>query len=521
MPDEPIINKVLIVGGGTAGWLTAAILAHQLNSKGSDSVKITLVESPDIPILGVGEGTWPNLRSTLQKIGVDETDFIRQCDATFKQGSEFINFNQPINDTVHRYFHPLSAVYHSAYDMNLVPYWLKKSFVEKKQYDETVATQAFTCREGFAPKKITTPAYHAILNYSYHLDAGKFASFLTEHCVSHLGVEHISANVIDVNVDEDGFIRSVMTDQKGMLNADFFVDCSGSRGLLIEGALKVPWIDIKDKIFNDSALAVQVPYDDPMHPIATHTIATAQSAGWVWDIGLRHRRGVGHVYSSDYTNEAEAYKALESYVGNSINKLSVRSLKMKTGVRQTFFKNNCVAIGMSAAFIEPLEASAIFLIDAAATMLADQFPRLKVSLPLVSKKFNSTFALRWDKTLDFIKLHYCISNRRDSEYWIDNCSERTIPDSLKEKLAHWQYHPPSKYDFDYAYEPFVLDSYLFVLYGMQFKTEISSNLSAFQDDVLAEQHFSSVRKMNEQLARELPRQRELIEKVNRYGFQTV
>lgn len=515
------IEQILIVGGGTAGWLTAGILARQLNSNNPKAVQVTLVESPNIPILGVGEGTWPNLRATLQKLGIDESTFMQKCDATFKQGSEFINWMQSKNGRAHRYLHPLNAVYHAAYDINLAPYWLQGLAGEGVSYDQAVATQTSICRAGLAPKKITTPAYEAIQNYAYHLNANKFAAFLAEHCNRNLGVKHVLANVTHVSVLENGSIESVSTDRAGVIDADFFIDCSGSKGILIEEALGVPWHSISDCIFNDSAMAVQVPNDSNDCPIATHTMATATDSGWIWDIGLQHRRGLGHVYSSSHCSDENAEAALRHYIGNSAKDLSVRKIAMKTGYRDIFWKNNCVAIGMSAAFIEPLEASAIFLTDAAATMLADQFPRNKASLPFASNKFNQTFRLRWDKTLDFIKLHYCISDRRDSAYWLDNVQQDSIPESLQKKLAHWQFHPPSKYDFEYAFEPFVLDSYLFVLYGMNFNTDIRHNCSSFGDSEYAQKQFSNIKMLGERLKQELPSQRELVTKVNQYGFQSL
>ncbi|WP_226704940.1 tryptophan halogenase family protein [Microbulbifer elongatus] len=517
------IDEVLIVGGGTAGWLTAGILAARLNSTREDAVKITLVESPNVPIMGVGEGTWPTMRTTLQTIGVDEGEFMRECEATFKQGSEFVNWlDSPESVGRHSYYHPLSAVFHSAHEFNLVPYWLLGE-AEGRPYDEATASQVFACQQGLAPKKITTPAYDAILNYSYHLDAHKFAAFLTRHCTEKLGVKHVRANVTDVHLSEDGSIESVDTDhgEHSRLKADFFVDCSGSRALLLGGALDVPWKSVRDQVFNDTALAIQVPYDSESAPIATHTIATAHKQGWTWDIGLSSRRGVGFVYSSSHCSVDEAEQTLREYIGPSADNLEARKIGFDLGYREQFWKKNCVALGMSAAFIEPLEASAIFLIEAGANMLAEQFPRRKEAIPLVAKKYNSTFALRWHKTVDFIKLHYCISRRRDSDYWIDNCDESTVPDSLKERLEHWKYHPPGKFDFDYAYEPFVLDSYLFVLYGMQFATEIDYNKSAYVQSQSARRRFAEIQKLNQALQAELPSQRELVDKVYKYGFQRI
>jgi tryptophan 7-halogenase len=519
-----LVNNVLVVGGGTAGWLTAAILAKQLNSHQPGAVQVTLVESPNIPILGVGEGTWPTMRATLQNLGVNESEFMRECDATFKQGSEFVNWiDTPSEKKSNSYFHPLSAVFHSANNFNLAPYWLLAADSERIPYDLAVATQSRICQMGLAPKKITTPEYVAIQNYSYHLNANKFAAFMAKFAVSKLGVKHLLANVSDVKLDGHGMVTSVVTDsaEQPEIHADFFIDCSGTRALIIEGALGVKWHDINDVLFNDTALAMQVPYENSTAPIATHTIATAQECGWTWDIGLHNRRGVGYVYSSRHTTDARAEEVLREYVGPQNKGLEARKIPLRLGYREKFWHKNCVAVGMSAAFIEPLEASAIFLIEAAANMIADQFPRDAQAMAYVEEKYNKTFRLRWDKSVDFVKLHYCISKRRDTQYWVDSCALESIPESLQKKLNHWRSHVPSKYDFDYAYEPFVLDSYLFVLYGMQFPTSLTHNESTFQDANEARNKFMEIDNVTNILTKELPSQRELVEKVYKYGFQRI
>ncbi|MCL1141879.1 tryptophan halogenase family protein [Shewanella gaetbuli] len=514
------INQVVIVGGGTAGWLTAAILATKLNCRDSKSVQITLVESPTIPILGVGEGTWPTIRNTLQMIGIDESEFMRECDATFKQGAEFVNWRDtPKDGETHSYFHPLSAVFHSAYDFNLAPYWLLGS--SPLPYDHATTSQSRISQLGLAPKKITTPSYAAIQNYSYHLNANKFAEFLKKHVTNKLGVKFISANVTQVHLDEEQHINRLSTDIEQDIIGDFFVDCSGSKALLIGDALNVGWHSIDDVIFNDTALAMQVPYPDENTPIASHTIATAQEAGWTWDIGLHNRRGVGYVYSSRHTSDERAEEVLRAYIGEEAEGIEARKIPLNLGYRKQFWKGNCVAIGMSAAFVEPLEASAIFLVEAAANMLADTFPRHKSSLGFVESSFNKTFKLRWDKSIDFIKLHYCISNRADTAYWRDNVDPSSIPESLKLKLEQWKYQPPTKYDFDYAFEPFVLDSYLFVLYGLGYSTNLAADESRYNDNKIAQAKFSEINLLTQRLVDELPTHRQLIDKVYQFGFQSI
>ncbi len=518
-------NHILIIGGGTAGWLSAAILAKSLNSKEKNGTKITLIESPDIPILGVGEGTWPNLRATLHKIGIRETDFIRECDATFKQGAKFVNWiDSKEKDEPHSYYHPLSTVSHSSYGFNLSPYWLQQDKETRLPYDRAVAIQARLCDEGKAPKDISMPEYSAVQEYAYHLNANKMANFLKRHCIENLGVNYVSANVTNVVLDPNEFIQYVETDHtdKKKILADFFIDCSGTTGLIIKKTYNIEWQSISDIIFNDTALAVQVPYKKASQPIKTHTIATAQDAGWIWDIGLQDRRGVGHVYSSKYTSDEKAKQQLIDYIGDDYSDdLMIRKIKLNHGYHKKFWHKNSVAIGMSAGFVEPLEASAIFLFDAAASMLATQFPRNRDDMAYAEKNFNRHLTMRMERTVEFIKLHYCISNRRDSQYWIDNCKPSSIPENLKQRLKFWKNQPPTKYDFENAWEPFNLDSYLYILYGMEFNTDLENVSLKYTETLKAEQMFLAINNDSQTLISKLPDQRELIEKVIQYGFSRV
>src|SRR5262245_27709331 len=273
------IQSVLVVGGGTAGWLTAGVIAarHQARIK-AGAFSVTLIESPDIKIIGVGEGTWPTLRSSLQKIGVSETELFRECDAAFKQGAKFARWTTGADDDA--YYHPLMLPQGFA-QLNLVPHWLADP--QGRTFCEAVCAQQQICDAGLAPKTITTPEYRAVANYAYHIDAGKFAPFLQRHCTQLLGVRHVLADVVSVEREEGGDIASVVTRQAGTIDGDLFVDCSGFSALLLGKTLGVPFKDCSDVLFCDAALAVQVPYESPDAPMASHTISTAQAAGWIWD----------------------------------------------------------------------------------------------------------------------------------------------------------------------------------------------------------------------------------------------
>lgn len=515
------VEQILIVGGGTAGWLTAAKLAKELNTKASDAVQVTLIESPDIATIGVGEGTWPTMRATLQKLGIDEADFMRYCNASFKQGSKFINWRKAPTNNQSNFYHNHFTSLQNPEQFNLAPYW-SLGYAGNVSYAEAVSFQGAVCEKGLAPKKITTAQYEGIQSYAYHLDAARFADFLKVYCTEKLGVKHLYGHINGVNQDQDGYITSIDTEQHGTLTAEFFVDCSGFSALLIGKTLNIPFKSISDKLFVDHAIAIQVPYqDEDNDPVATQTLSTAQDFGWIWDIGLTNRRGTGYVYSSNYTDHESAELTLRKYLGPGAENLPARRIKMNIGWREKFWEKNCVAIGMSAAFIEPLEASAIFLIEAAGNMLADQFPRTRAEMQSVAKKFNRSFLYRWDKSVEFIKMHYFLSRRDDSLFWVDNRNPATAPEALLERLDHWKSHPPSRYDFDNVYDPFPLESYQYILYGLEFPMDITHKKSAYQMTEMAQKQFLRVRELADIAVKELPSHRELLSKIRTYNFQSL
>ncbi len=306
------IQSIVIVGGGTAGWLTAGIIAARHKARMKAGFSVTLIESPNVGIIGVGEGTWPTLRSTLEKMGVSETDLFRHSDAAFKQGAKFARWTTGADDD--GYYHPLMLP-QGFTQLNLAPHWL--SDPQGRNFSESVCPQEQLCEDGLAPKMITTPEYKAVANYAYHLDAGKFAPFLQKHCTEKLGVRHVPADVVSVNQSENGDIRSVVTKQAGEIAGDLFVDCTGFSSLLLGKTLGVGFKDCSDVLFCDTALALQVPYDTPDAPMASHTISTAQSAGWIWDIGLPTRRGTGYVYSSRHTQRGGSPRDLAALRGSA------------------------------------------------------------------------------------------------------------------------------------------------------------------------------------------------------------
>jgi tryptophan halogenase len=521
------INRVVIVGGGTAGWLSAGVIAaeHCIGSENNnpgDSFQLTLVESPDIATIGVGEGTWPSMRSTLQKMGISETDFFRECSASFKQGTLFKGWRTGADDI---YTHPFTAP-QSYTEINLAPHW--QTAREQINFAQAVSPQSALFADKLAPKQISTPEYAFNVNYGYHLDAAKFAEFLRKHCVEKLGVTHIKANVTAINSAKNGDIASIATDSNGNIEGDLFIDCSGSRALLLGDHFGIPLCSKSDILFNNTALAAQIPYTDENDPIESCTLSTAQSAGWIWEIGLPTRRGIGHVYSSDHNTEERASEELLSYIASTVSEqaaaaATLRKVQFSPGHRAKFWHKNCVAIGMSAGFIEPLEASALVLVELSAAMIAEQLPANRGVMDLVAKRFNDKFLYRWDRIIEFLKLHYVLSQRRDTEYWRDNCEPSSIPEQLTDLLALWRHQSPWHRDTNNTDDMFPSASFQYVLYGMDFETLASQTQrrSEQADQQRAGRLFQENAARTQQLQASLPSNRDLINKIHTFGFQKI
>ncbi|WP_102796487.1 tryptophan halogenase family protein [Bowmanella denitrificans] len=506
--------NIVIVGGGSAGWLTAGILAAEyLHTPG---IHITLIESSDISSIGVGEGTWPSMRTTLQRIGISETDLIRCCNASFKQGSLFRQWRN--NDAQDLYHHPFSPPVAAA-EFDIYPHW--QPYQQQIDFAHAVSPQPRLIEAGLAPKQISTPEYAFVCNYGYHLDAGKFVELLRRHCTDKLAVRHIIDNVIAVHGQPDAPIRAVQTEQHGEISGELFIDCSGFAALLIEQHFKIGLHQQNKVLFNDTALAVQVPYTDPQQPIASATLSSARQAGWIWDIGLQNRRGVGYVYSSAHTSDEAAQQTLSKYIGEQGQDLSFRKIPIRSGYRQKLWHHNCVAIGLSAGFVEPLEASALVLIELSARFVAEQLPLKGTDLSLVRDRFNSTFAYRWQQIVDFLKLHYVLSSRDDSDYWQDNRQPDSIPDSLQHLLTFWQHNMPSRYDFPHAEEMFPSASFQYIYYGMGKHSQLTARQSIQRYQQRAQEEFRQTAQKARQLVSQLPGNRALIEKIQAHGLQTL
>jgi glycine/D-amino acid oxidase-like deaminating enzyme len=514
-------KRIVIVGGGTAGWLTAAYLSRALPAAAMPGgCAITLVESAEIGTIGVGEGSFPSLRSTLATLGRSEAEFLRASDATFKQGVRFVGWagSPTPGSNADDYFHPFNLPL-GGENPGLLPFWLDTAAdPARPSYADAVTVQERLIRADKAPKRRADPDFSGPMNYAYHFDAGKLATWLREVATAN-GVTRIEGTVATVSRHEDGDIAALTLADGRAIEGDFFIDCSGFRSLLIGETLGSPFRSVEDVLFNDRAIAMQIPDARPDQPIAPYTRATAHAAGWIWDIGLPSRRGTGCVYSSRHMSDDEAERTIRAYAGPQGGTLNTRLLKFRTGYRERQWIGNTVAIGLSAGFFEPLESTGIMLIEVAARMVAEMLTGSadKDARAGAERSFNRHMAARFGSIVEFLKLHYCVSRRTDTAYWRDNTDPASWPEGLRDKLAQWRHRVPSRFDFVLDYETFLPPSWAFILHGMGFDTEAGKGAFAASpaDGRDAAAAFGKVRQAAQQALQALPDHRSLIDQYHK------
>jgi tryptophan 7-halogenase len=420
------IRSIVIVGGGTAGWIAAATLAQVFRGVGP---AVTLVESDKIGTIGVGESTIPPIVPFNRWLGIDENQFLRETNATIKLGIEFPDWSH----IGHNYFHPFGPIGTPLDMVAFHHFWLRL----RQEGDDTGLTEyslnTIAARMGRSPQPVSDPHNPASrLAYAYHFDASLYAAFLRRRAQAS-GVRRVEGKIVDVKLrGEDGSIQSVTLADGSNLEADFFIDCSGFRGLLIEGALKTGYEDWRQWLPCDRAVAVPCEGDGAFQP---YTRATAREAGWQWRIPLQHRTGNGYVYCSRHISDDRATQALMSRLeGPAVGE--PRVLRFNTGRRRKFFHKNCLALGLAGGFIEPLESTSIHLIQSGISRLMGCFPDRSFD-PRDAEEYNRLTDLEYQQTRDFIVLHYKLTTRQDTALWRE-CGAMAIPDSLAYKWEQFR-----------------------------------------------------------------------------------
>ncbi|MBU06052.1 MAG: tryptophan halogenase [Dehalococcoidales bacterium] len=433
-------NRVLIVGGGSAGWTAAAYLNATLNVGDQKVADISLVESPNVPRIGVGEATIPNINHTLAAIGIDELDFMKAVDGTFKQSIRYVNW---LDNKGEFYHHPFSRFGTGAHD-DAGRRWLMSD--RSVPFMNTISAQPILCEMGLAPKVFERVDLGIPVGYAFHMDALKFADYLHAFATAR-GVTDYEDHVISVDMHENGNIAAVNTESGKRLEADLFVDCTGFAAQLIEKKLGVGFTDCSRWLLCDRAVTMNVPHDH-YYPgyVRPYTTASALSAGWVWEIPLQTRRSLGYVHSSTHISDDEAERELRAFEGNHSDSLPTRIVDFVVGRREQPWTANCVSIGLSGGFIEPLESTGLYLAQAASALLAEHFPHTDDMAPLAFR-FNRIMQDRFYEILDFINMHYCLTRRTDTEFWREVRRPEMINDRLQAKFDYWKIKPPSVSDF--------------------------------------------------------------------------
>jgi len=417
---ESALKQIVIVGGGTAGWMAAAAFARFLGP----TYNIRLIESDDIGTVGVGEATIPAIQLFNQNLGIDENEFVRATQGSFKLGIEFVDWTEP----GHRYIHAFGQV---GRPLGLLPfhhYWLRHHQQGGTSSLWDHAPTALAAAGNRFARPVDKPgSLPSGVAYAYHFDAGLYAAFLRQYAEAR-GVLRTEGQVVDVALSsETGFVESVKLATGETVNGDFFIDCSGFRGLLIEQALHSGYEDWSNYLPCNRALAVPCASVDPLTP---YTRSTAREAGWQWRIPLQHRTGNGYVYCSDFISDADATNTLMSNLdGKSL--AEPRQLRFVTGKRRQIWKKNVVALGLSSGFLEPLESTSIHLIQSGIAKLLNYFPTLGFQQADIDG-FNGEMDFEFNAIRDFIILHYKATNRPGA-FW-KQCREMPIPDSLAAKI---------------------------------------------------------------------------------------
>ncbi len=419
--------SIIVLGGGTAGWMAANLMAKRWPS---EKVGVRVIESPDIGIIGVGEGSTPQLKAFFDEIGVNESEWMPRCNATYKTGITFKGWSAIPG--YEQYFHPFPA----RTDRDTAQAFVYNCFLRRQNLNVEVAPDTYFLPAYLAKRKlgpIPDENFPFPVSYGYHFDSHLVGEFLRDKAVE-LGVEHISDKVVDLSLDAQGDIDHLLSASGKRYHADFFVDATGFKSVLMQQALGVSFESFDSNLFNDAA--VVLPTESAEQP-NSQTISTAMKCGWRWDIPLTHRTGNGYVYSSQFCDAESAEAELKAALGLRASEVEARHLKMRVGQVREHWHRNCLAVGLSQGFIEPLEATALHLVQETVS----NFIRAYEQSDFESRDrddFNATIRARFEGIRDYIVCHYKVNSRSDSDYWIANRDNENLSDSLQSILQVWR-----------------------------------------------------------------------------------
>lgn len=418
-------RRIVVLGGGTAGWMAANLFAHAW-----PDATITVIEAPDIGIIGVGEGSTPQLKGFFDKLGISEREWMPRCNATYKTGIAFHGWSDRPSHA--RYFHP----FNTAIDGHTIDAFYAQAGARRGGADVAAHPDSFFLPTRLAAEQrgpIARDEFPFAVSYGYHFDAYLVGAFLRDHAVGR-GVRHIAQKVREVRLAEDGSVAALLTEDGAAHAADLFVDSSGFGSVIAQQAMEVGFRSFADNLFNDSAVVMPTPRTG--EAINAHTRATALSAGWCWDIPLTNRTGNGYVYASRYLDADAAEAELRAHLGLGEDDPPARHLKMKVGRIETVWTHNCLAVGLAQGFIEPLEATALHLVQATVEGFIAAWEGGGFT-PRRRDGYNRAIAARFEGIRDYIVCHYRANQRRTTPYWRDNGTNAALSDTLRRLLHCW------------------------------------------------------------------------------------
>ncbi|MEQ9316711.1 MAG: tryptophan 7-halogenase [Henriciella sp.] len=502
MTSRPV-RKVVIVGGGSAGWMTAAALANATQG----ACEITLIESEEIGTVGVGEATIPPVKYFNARLGIDEATFLKETSGTFKLGIQFIDWKRQ----GHAYFHPFGQYGADFDEVPFYQYWMRE-FVAGRVSDLDNYSMAWAAAHAgkFQPPPQDKRLIQSTMDYAYHFDATLYARYLRKYA-EQLGVRRIEGRVSSATKDSDtGFVKSVTMADGKAFEGDLFIDCTGFFGLLIEKTLNTGFEDWSHWLPCNRAVAVPC---KPGGKIDPYTKSTAKKAGWQWRIPLQHRIGNGYVYCDKYLSPEDAEKELLASIEGA-PMAPPKHLRFQTGRRRKFWNANVVAIGLSAGFMEPLESTSLHLIQYGIMRLIALFPDAGMS-PLLQEEYNALTIAEYERIRDFLILHYKATERRDDEFW-RYCADMDIPDRLQYKIDHFQTHGMIVSD---ERELFNNPSWIAVYIGQGIHPKRAPALSGLRQHVPVSERMKQVRDAMDSAVAALPTHEEFLARYCKSALQ--
>ncbi|SDL37080.1 tryptophan halogenase [Lentzea albidocapillata subsp. violacea] len=514
------IRNIVVLGGGTAGWMSASYLGKALGP----AVNITVLEAPAIPKIGVGEATIPNLHKVFfDFLGLSEEEWMRECNASFKMGIRFINWRTPGAGEATARPHGEGRKDHFDHLFGLLPehgnlplshYWVNKKLAGEtdEPFDYACYRQPPVFDRNLSPRYLDGTRW---ASYAWHFDANLVADFLRRFATEKQGAVHIQDTFTEAEVDHGGYITAIRTETGRRLEADLFVDCSGFRSLLINQVMKEPFLDMSDHLLNDRAVATAVPHDDEANGVEPYTSAIAMSSGWTWKIPMLGRFGTGYVYSSRFASQDEATEEFCRMWGLDPETQKLNHVKFRVGRNRRAWVKNVVGIGLSSCFLEPLESTGIYFVYAALYQLVKHFPDKNFE-PILLDQFNREIETMFDDTRDFIQGHFSFAPRDDTPFW-RACKELELASDFREKVAMYKaglavnmpVTDEGNYygNFEAEFRNFWSNAnYYCVFSGLDFLPEHPLPALGFRQETVesAEAVFARVKKEQEELVRTLP-----------------